>query len=187
MVDLPQLRTPRLRLRAWRAADLPLFADLNADPIVTEYLGGPLTRAQSDALAERIAAQFVLGFGLWAVEVRDGASFAGFVGLSRPQFQAHFTPCIEVGWRLAREYWGHGYASEAARAAISDGFERVGLREIVSFTAVENMRSRAVMERLGMRRSPDEDFEHPLLAPGHPLRRHVLYRLRADDAPDRPP
>jgi RimJ/RimL family protein N-acetyltransferase len=182
VVDLPQLRTSRLVLRLWRDEDLPAFAKLNADPLVTQFLGGPLNREQSDALAERIGAGFVLGFGLWAVEIAAGAEFAGFVGLSRPNFNAPFTPCVEVGWRLSRAHWGQGYATEAARAAMSDGFERIGLREIVSFTALDNLRSRRVMERLGMRHTPRENFEHPLLPPGHPLRMHALYRLRADEA-----
>jgi RimJ/RimL family protein N-acetyltransferase len=106
------------------------------------------------------------------------AAFIGFVGLSRPSFSAHFTPCVEIGWRLSHEHWGHGYATEAARAAAWDGFERVGLREIVSFTAVANQRSRRVMQLLGMHRLEHEDFDHPLLPQGHPLRRHVLYRLQ---------
>ena len=118
------------------------------------------------------------GFGLWAVEAVDVADFVGFVGFSIPGFQAHFTPCVEIGWRLAFEHWGRGYATEAARAAVDCGFRRFGLEEIVSFTVRANWRSGRVMERLGMTRSAADDFEHPRLLPGHPLRPHVLYRLK---------
>ena len=116
------------------------------------------------------------GYGLWAVEVPGVADFIGFVGLAVPRFESHFTPCVEIGWRLAREHWGRGYATEAAHAALEFGFLDLALNEIVSFTATTNRRSRAVMERIGMTRSPDDDFDHPSLPEGHPLRRHVLYR-----------
>jgi RimJ/RimL family protein N-acetyltransferase len=172
------LTTERLILRPWRDDDLAPFAALNADPHVAATLGGVMDRAASDALAARIRDHFdAHGFGLWAVEVPDVAPFVGFVGLSRPRFAAHFTPCVEIGWRLAFAHWGKGYATEAARAALAFGFERTGLDEIVSFTAATNARSRAVMERLGMRRDPADDFDHPNLPEDHPLRRHVLYRL----------
>lgn len=178
-METPELRTRRLWLRGWSDADLAPFAALNADPAVTEYLGGALTREQSDALARRIREHFDRhGFSLWAVEVMEPAQFAGFLGLAIPEFEAHFTPCVEIGWRLAREHWGHGYATEGARAARAFGFEQLGLDEIVSFTAVANRRSRAVMERIGMQRDPADDFDHPSLPVGHPLRRHVLYRMR---------
>lgn len=177
-----QLTTKRLVLRRWQSHDLTPFAALNADPVVMEHFPAPLTRAESDLLVKRIEAAFdVEGTGLWAVEVADTGAFAGFVGLCRVSFPAPFGPAVEVGWRLARETWGHGYATEAARAAIADGFERLGLPEIVSFTATVNLRSQAVMERLGMRRDPAEDFDHPNIEPGHRLRRHVLYRLRRPD------
>jgi RimJ/RimL family protein N-acetyltransferase len=177
-VDGAQLRTKRLLLRRWRANDLEPFAALNGDPEVMEYLPGTLSTAQSDALIERIEAGFqVNGHGLWAVEMPEEASFIGFVGLSRVDFDVFFAPAVEVGWRLARAFWGRGLASEAARAALAFGFEQCGLAEVVSFTAAGNVRSRAVMERLGMRRDPREDFDHPQLAVGDPLRRHVLYRL----------
>jgi len=172
------LRTERLLLRAWRESDREPFARLNADPRVTEHLQGPLTRAESDALVNRIRAHFAeRGFGLWALEIPGVADFAGFAGLSVPSFTAAFTPCVEIGWRLAAEQWGRGYATEAARAALRYGFGTLGLAEVVSFTVPANARSRRVMERLGMRRDPREDFDHPSLAAGHPLRRHVLYRL----------
>ena len=172
------LTTDRLILRPWRDADLAPFAALNADPVVMEHFPAPLPREESDALAARIRGRIdAEGFGLWAVEVRGGAPFVGFVGLSIPGFAAHFTPCVEVGWRLAREHWGKGYAGEAAAAALADGFERLSLAQIVSFTVPANVRSRAVMERLGMTRDPTDDFDHPVLPEGHRLRRHVLYRL----------
>jgi RimJ/RimL family protein N-acetyltransferase len=175
------LRTPRLVLRRWRDADREPFAALNADPVVMERLTTTLTRDESDAMIDRIEASFdERGFGLWVAEVIDGPSCIGFVGLNVPEFEAPFTPCVEVGWRLARAAWGHGYATEGARAAIADGFDRVGLDEIVSFTTPGHARSRAVMERLGMTRDPAGDFGHPRLAEGHPLHAHVLYRLSAE-------
>jgi ribosomal-protein-alanine N-acetyltransferase len=172
------LRTERLALRRWRDADREPFAALNADPTVMERLATTLTRGESDAFADRIERGFEeRGFGLWAVEVIEGPSFVGFVGLNVPSFEAEFTPCVEVGWRLARDAWGHGYATEAARAAIADGFTRVGLDEIVSFTTPGHTRSRAVMERLGMTHDPADDFGHPSFPEDHPLHDHVLYRL----------
>jgi RimJ/RimL family protein N-acetyltransferase len=174
----PILETTHLRLRAWRESDLAPFAALNADLRVMEFLPGPLGRAESDALASRIPDHFARhGFGLWAVEVPGVADFIGFVGLSVPSFHAHFMPCVEIGWRLAREHWGHGYATEAARAAVAFGFHDLVLDEIVSFTVPSNWRSRRVMERLGMKRSASDDFQHPALPEGHALRAHVLYRL----------
>ena len=144
-----------------------------------EHLPGTLTRAESDALAARIRADLAeRGFGLWALEAAGVAPFIGFTGLAEPRFSAHFTPCVEIGWRLAREHWGRGYAPEAARAALVYGFEQLGQGEIVSFAAAGNANSRRVMEKLGMTHDPADDFEHPNLAPGHPLRRHVLYRIR---------
>jgi len=178
----PTLRTERLILRPWRAEDLEPFAALNADPRVAATLGGPEDRAFSDALAERIIAGFAArGFDRWAIEVPGVAPFIGFVGLSPPSFEAHFTPCIEIGWRLAFDHWGKGYVTEGARAALAFGFEEVGLSEIVSFTAESNTRSRAVMERLGMHADPKDDFQHVRLGPDHPLYHHVLYRLRRQE------
>ena len=159
------------------SADRRPFADMNADPDVMEYFPAMLSREESDRLADRIEEHFVThGFGPWALEIPGIASFAGFVGLSVPPFEAPFTPCVEIGWRLARAYWGHGYVTEAARAALNFGFDELSLQEIVSFTVPGNTRSRRVMERLGMVRDPLEDFEHPLVPEGHPLRPHVLYR-----------
>ena len=173
-----ELRTERLRLRRWREADRAAFAQMNADPEVMEHFPAPLTRLDSDLLVDRIEAGFDQhGFGLWAIEVVTTGQFVGFTGLSVPGFEAHFTPAVEVGWRLARPAWGRGYATEAARAAIDYGFSRVGLPMIVSFTAAINVRSRAVMDRLSMTRDPADDFDHPNLPLGHRLRRHVLYRI----------
>ena len=171
-----ELRTERLLLRRWTEADREPFAAMNADPRVMEHFPAPLTRADSDSFVDRVEAGFAEhGFGLWAVEA-DGR-FVGFTGLSVPTFAAPFLPAVEVGWRLAAEAWGKGYATEAARAACRDGFERVGLREILSFTATTNLPSIRVMQRLGMR--PDGTFEHPRVPEGSPLRTHVLYRLAA--------
>src|SRR5215468_11052387 len=170
-----ELRTERLILRRWRPADRQPFAALNADARVMEYFSAVLNREESDALAKQIDEHFELhGFGLWAVEVPGVAPFAGFVGLSVPRFEAHFTPCVEIGWRLAREHWGRGYATEGAVAALAFGFRDLGLTEIVSFTAPANQPSRRVMSRLGMTRDPRDDFDHPALPAGHALRRHVL-------------
>jgi RimJ/RimL family protein N-acetyltransferase len=172
------LRTERLILRAWRPDDRARFAALNADSRVMEFLPALLSRLESDAMADRIEAHFAEHeCGFWAVEEAGGAPFIGFVGLAIPKFTTHFTPCVEIGWRLASDFWGQGYASEAARAVLADGFTRLGFGEIVSFTVPHNVRSRGVMERIGMRRDPADDFDHPSLAEGHPLRRHVLYRI----------
>jgi len=175
------LKTERLRLREWRDDDLAPFATLNADPEVMEFLPSPLSRAESDALAARIRAHFDQhGFGLWAVEEIANSGFIGFVGLSVPHFDAPFMPCVEIGWRLARNHWGRGYATEAAMEAIQFGFERADLAEIVSFTVPMNQRSRGVMAKLGLQREAKDDFEHPSLPIGHRLRSHVLYRLARD-------
>lgn len=172
------LRTERLLLRRWRPEDLAPFAALNADPVVMEHFPGTLGREASDVMVSRIEGHFVEhGYGLWAVEVVDGPPFVGFVGLQRVPFEAHFTPAVEVGWRLAAEHWGHGYATEAAREALRYAFAEAGLREVVSMTVPGNLRSRAVMERLGMARDPQDDFDNPRLPEGDPLRRHVLYRV----------
>lgn len=173
------VETERLLLRAWRDDDREPFAALNADFEVMEHFPAPLTRRESDALIERIRHHFdAHGYGLWALEVRESGDFVGFTGLVHQSFPAHFTPAVEVGWRLDRNVWGQGYATEAARAALEHGFGAVGLDEIVSMTAVGNTRSRRVMERLGMTRDPADDFDHPNIAEASPLRRHVLYRIR---------
>ena len=177
-MSTPVLRTERLLLREWRAADREPFAALNADPRVMEHMPALLPRAQSDALARRSEQHFAKhGFGPWAVEVPGVAPFIGFVGLVVPAFEAHFTPCVEIGWRLSSEHWGKGYATEAARASAHHAFAEVGLDQLVSFTTPHNLRSRAVMARIGMTHDEADDFDHPRLPPGHRLRRHVLYRL----------
>ena len=178
MQGAPTLVTGRLRLRAWREGDLEPFAAQNADLRVMEFFQRPLDRRESDALVGQIGRHFdAHGFGLWAVEVLGVAEFIGFVGLLVPAFQAHFMPCVEIGWRLGWEHWGQGFATEGARAVVRFGFDELGLDEIVAFTVPANVRSRRVMERLGMTRSPADDFEHPNVPEGHPLRPHVLYRL----------
>jgi RimJ/RimL family protein N-acetyltransferase len=144
-----------------------------------EFFPATLSRAESDAFAARIRAELdQRGFGLWAVEAPGEAEFIGFTGLSVPRFEARFTPCVEIGWRIAKEFWGRGYAPEAAGKALAHAFEGLGLDEVLSFTAVGNHRSRRVMEKLGMTHDPAEDFDHPNVAADHRLRRHVLYRLR---------
>jgi RimJ/RimL family protein N-acetyltransferase len=181
--------TERLILRPWRDSDLPAFAALNADPRVNRFLPGPLDRRQSDAQAANIRAYLEEnGYGRWAVEVPGVADFIGFVGLVEARFGSHFTPCVEIGWRLSPAHWGHGYATEAARACLAFGFERLGLEEIVSFTVPDNLRSRRVMEKIGMTRSPADDFDHPGLPQDDRLCRHVLYRLaRSKWTPGEPP
>jgi RimJ/RimL family protein N-acetyltransferase len=176
--DGPTLATTRLLLRRFRASDREPFARINADPDVMHHFPEALDRAQSDALVERIEARFDAdGYGLWAVERRHDHAFLGFTGLAPPTFEAHFTPCIEIGWRLAKEAWGQGYATEAATSVLAYGFEVADLLEIVSFTVPANEASRRVMARLGMHHEPADDFDHPRFPAGHPLRRHVLYRL----------
>lgn len=173
------LETERLLLRPWRDDDLDAFAALNADPKVMEHFPRLSTRDESEAMILRIRGIFAEhGFGLWALEVKDGAPFIGFCGLMVPAFQAHFTPCVEIGWRLAAEHWGQGYAREAAREALAYGFDQARLSEIVSFTVPANVRSQKVMQAIGMTHDPRDDFDHPALPPGHALRRHVLYRIQ---------
>lgn len=179
--------TSRLRLRQWTAADLDPLAALNADPEVMRHFPTPLSRAESQTMLERLHAHIAEhGWGLWALELRDTGQFIGFTGLATPRFEAHFTPAVEVGWRLSPGFWGHGYATEAAQAAVAYGFSELGLDEIVSFTTMDNRPSRAVMERLGMTYESVDDFDHPSLPQNHPLCRHVLYRLRSTSTPGAP-
>lgn len=169
-----QLRTDRLVLRRFGDHDRAAFAELNADPVVMATIGDPMTRAQSDAFLDRIDAGWTLhGFGLWCVDL-DGECL-GFTGLTPPWFRDG----VEIGWRLRSAWWGHGYATEAALAALAFAFDEVGLDEVISFTAVTNLRSQRVMERIGLVRDPEGDFDHPSLPVGHALRPHVLYRLDA--------
>jgi RimJ/RimL family protein N-acetyltransferase len=179
MAEEMVLTTGRLTLREWKASDLAAFAAINADPRAMEFFPGVLSREESDGAAARAIEHFTEhGFGRWAIEVQGSAKFIGFAGLNVVQYETPFTPCVEIGWRLAFDYWGRGYATEAARTALADGFTRWGLSEIVSFTVPANSRSWRVMEKIGMKRADGEDFYHPLLPEGHWLRRHVLYRGR---------
>ena len=173
------LQTERLILRRPCEADREPFARMNADPRVMEFFPATLSRQESDALMNRIESHLERhGFSWCAAELRDTGEFIGFIGLSVPPFVAAFSPCVEIGWRLAAEFWGRGLATEGARAVRESAFAKLGLEEIVSFTTVENVRSRRVMEKLGMTRDAADDFDHPLLPEGHPQGPHVLYRLR---------
>ena len=181
-MSIPTLNTERLILRPWREGDRAPFAALNSDTHVMEFLGSPLSREQSDAMVDRIVAKWDSdGTGLWAVEVRGGAEFIGFIGLALQTFPSHFTPCIEVGWRLGRDWWGQGFAPEGALEALRYGFEVRHLDEIVSMTTVGNTKSRRVMEKIGLHCDERDDFEHPNVAAGDPLRQHVLYRRSRSD------
>jgi RimJ/RimL family protein N-acetyltransferase len=172
------LETERLILRRWIEADREPFALMGADPRVMEFLGETVSREQSDEMAERIEAHFQAhGFGLCAAELAESGEFIGFIGLAVPTFDAAFTPCVEIGWRLAAEYWGAGLATEGAREIVRYAFEELRLLELVSFTAIRNERSRRVMAKLGMTHDATENFDHPKVTAGNPLRRHVLYRL----------
>lgn len=182
MTSVIELATPRLVLRRWRADDRPEFARVNADARVMRHFPAPLDRAASDAFADRIEAGFAQrGWGLWALEAAAVAPFIGFVGITPVPASLPCAPAVEVGWRLAYEHWGRGYASEAGRAALYAGFAVVGLAEIVSFTALQNLRSRAVMGRLGMKEDGAAAFNHPALASGHALSRHCLCRIVRGD------
>ena len=179
---MTELRTDRLVLRQWRPQDREPFGALNDDPGVMEHFPAHLTREQSDAMADRITTFLdAHGWGLWAVEVAQSGEFVGFTGLSVPRFEEHFTPCVEVGWRLARSAWGHGYATEAARASLAHGFGPLGLEEVVAMVVPGNVRSQGVMRKLGMTRDEGADFDHPLIPEGSPVRRHRLYRLTRDE------
>lgn len=181
--ELPKtIRTKRLLLRRWQSEDAIAFAKMNADSRVMEYFPNVLAQDSSDAMVSRIQQQFEEhGFGLWAVEISDRVPFAGFVGLMVPKFEAHFTPCVEIGWRLAAEVWGQGYATEGADAVLEFAFASLGVPEVVAMTTVKNQRSRRVMEKLGMTYSSADDFEHPLIPKGDRVAPHVLYRIQVTD------
>lgn len=182
MALAPTIETDRLLLRRWLDSDLKPFAAMNADVRVMEYFPNPLTSVESDALANKIIQHFdERDFGLWAVAIKDVDDFAGFIGLSTPQFEAHFTPCVEIGWRLAANHWKCGYATEGALAVLEFAFQVTKLDEVVSMTSVKNQRSRRVMERIGMTYSSSDDFDHPMLPEGHKLSRHVLYRMAREE------
>jgi RimJ/RimL family protein N-acetyltransferase len=175
-----ELETARLRLRSWRDADVEPWVEMCADLRVMEFFPSTIARAQAEAMAGRMRAGLERdGYGWWPIEVKGGTAFAGVILLQEIPFEAHFTPAMEVGWWLAFESWGHGYATEGARAALGYAFEELHRAEIVAITTPVNVRSQRVMQRLGMTRDPNEDFENPRVAAGHPLRTHVLYRVRA--------
>jgi len=172
------ITTDRLLLRSWRDADRLPFHVMNADPRVMEFMPALLSPAESDALFDRIQAHFDRhGFGPFAVELLENSAFIGYIGVFVPEFDAHFTPAVEIGWRLAFDSWGRGLATDGARAVADYAFNELDLSSLVSFTVPANLRSRRVMEKLGMAHDPRDDFDHPRLPEGHPLRRHVLYRL----------
>ncbi|MFG1290845.1 GNAT family N-acetyltransferase [Xanthobacter versatilis] len=180
----PVLRTERLVLRPWREQDRDGLWRMQSNPATMEFLMPVPDRAASDAVAERAEAHFTRhGFGLWVVEASGVTDFAGYAGLVHVPYDEHFTPAVEIGWRFDPAFWGHGYATEAARAALAFGFDTLGLAEIVAITVPANRRSRAVMERLGMARDEEGDFDLPIIPVGHPLRRQVLYRLRRPSPP----
>ncbi len=182
IVPFERIVTTRLVMRHWTAADREPFATMNADPQVMRYFPAPIERHESDAFVDRIEGQFAEhGYGLWALERRNDGAFLGFTGLSPIRDGVPYAGAVEVGWRLTRPAWGHGYATEAARRAVRIGFADVGLDQLVSMTAVVNLPSRRVMERLGMTRDPADDFEHPSVPEGTSMRPHVLYRLCRND------
>ncbi len=180
------IQTERLLLRQWKEEDREPFYRMNADPRVMEIMPECMTRAESDQLFERINEHFrEHGFGLFAAELRQDQTFIGFVGLAVPSFKAHFTPCVEIGWRLSADHGGRGLATEGARAVVKCAFEELTLDALVSFTVPGNIRSRRVMDKIGMTHDASDEFDHPNLPEEHPLRRHVLYRLRNEKNTDR--
>lgn len=180
-----ELETPRLRLRAWRDSDLDPLAELCADPLVMRYFPGLLSRDDCAAAMARCRLHFArFGFGIWALELKSDGRFIGLAGLSWCRLQLPFCPAVEIAWRLAHEFWGQGFAREAAEASLACGFDRLQLPEVVAYTAALNDRSQALMEALGMQRQPAGDFDHPNIAEGHPVRPHVLYRMTEENWAD---
>jgi len=178
-----KLETPRLILRQWRDADIDPWAEMNADPRVMEFFPALYDRARAEETAASMRGEIERdGYGFWAVEIKASGAFAGMIGLNEITYDIPVHPKCEVGWRLAFDAWGHGYATEGARAALQFAFDTLGWPEVVAFTAALNQRSRRVMDRLGMVRDPDADFDHPRLKEGDALRRHVLYRIRRERA-----
>lgn len=176
------IRTERLILRPWRPEDFKIFAQMNADPRVREYFPSLLSKEESDEMAMKFLTDIEeRDWGLWAVSIIGGTDFIGFVGLNPVPFEAHFTPAVEIGWRLAVEFWGKGYATEGAYAALNYGFKELNLEEIISFTVPANQRSRHVMEKIKMTHNEKDNFEHPKLPAGHPMSLHVLYRMKRED------
>ena len=182
--SVSDIRTDRLLLRGWRDSDREPFARMNRDPMVMEFFPALLSAQESGALFDRIQSHLAQhGFGLWAAELRETGGFIGYIGLAVPRFEAAFTPCVEIGWRLDSAHWGKGLATEGARAAARHAFNGLRLDDLVSLTVPANVRSRRVMEKLGMTYDPCEDFDHPMMPAGHPMRHHVLYRLRPEAGP----
>jgi 3-dehydroquinate dehydratase/shikimate dehydrogenase len=178
------IKTERLILRPWQDSDLEPFAQMNADPRVREFFFNLLTPQESDHTVKLFSEHIEkCGWGFWAAALIETNEFIGFIGLEDVTFPAPFVqnPTVEIGWRLATDYWGRGYATEGARAALQYAFEKLKLQEIVSFTAVENQRSRHVMEKIDMHHDPEDDFDHPRIPANHPLQRQVLYRLKISE------
>ena len=177
MVQVIELETERLKLRQWKDSDFPIFAEINSDPVVMEYYPSIMNKTESYEMASNLKSLISKrGWGFWAVEETIKKQFIGFVGLHEPIQELPFSPCVEIGWRLSKEFWGKGYATEAAKAAMKIAFQHLNLLKIYSFTSVANLRSRAVMERLNMVNT-NQNFEHPKVPVGNPLREHVLYEL----------
>lgn len=171
------LETKRIKLRQWRKEDIDMFAEMNSYPDVMRYFPKPLTRIESDCMAQRCKSHIAeYGWGLWCAQLIDSGEFIGFVGIHRPLKIMPCSPCVEVGWRLNKRHWGMGYATEAAELVLSYGFEKLGLTELVSYTTVSNVRSRAVMERIGLKNT-NQNFGHPEIEEDHPLFEHVLYKI----------
>jgi RimJ/RimL family protein N-acetyltransferase len=180
MSELIEFETERLKLRQWKSSDRDPFAAINADPQVMEFFPAPLDRAASDAMVDRCQSKITeCGWGFWAAESKETNQFIGFVGLNIPTYDLPFAPCVEIGWRLAVSFWGKGLATEAAKGALQVGFDRIGLTEIVSFATIKNVRSRAVMERIGMQET-ETIFQHPLVPVDSHLGKHCLYVLSRD-------
>ncbi len=176
------ITTERLLLRQWQEEDLEPFARLNADPKVMEFFPKVKTREESASLLKNLATHIEKhGWGFWAASLLQTGEFIGLMGLEQVSFQAAFTPAVEIGWRLAFEHWGKGYATEGAKAILRYGFEKLHLKEIVSTSVQNNTRSRSVMGKIGLRYDPQDDFDHPKLPTEDPKRRHVLYRLKINE------
>jgi len=180
MVQINELETERLKLRQWGKSDLPHFASLNADPKVMNFFPNIRTVNESNLLAERLSGLIENnGWGFWAVECKADSNFIGFVGLHNCESNLPFSPAIEIGWRLARKYWGNGYATEAAKESLNFAFTTLNLNEVVSFTANNNKKSIAVMRNIGMI-DTQRNFEHPNIEDDHPLKEHVLFKITKD-------
>lgn len=177
MVSIIETITSRLKLRQWKDSDLPVFSAMNADPEVMKYYPGVLNEEQSNNMAQKFRSLIEeRGWGFWAVERLEDEAFLGFVGLHEPEYDLPVTPCVEIGWRLGRKYWGNGYATEGAKASLGVAFNELNLLEVYSFTPITNRKSQAVMERIGMKNT-NNNFEHPMIPENHPLREHYLYKL----------